>query len=141
MTLLKEIVSTSQINEASDEVRSEFWESFDETAINTAEQEIEELLFELIKTKVNIEISKSSRGRSNEIGLTIESNNLAPKMSPKMFDTLKVSDFNGNLTDDGYYWLQLNYEYNHIGGGTNGTNICHLFLDKDGSIYKTNTKY
>lgn len=141
MTLLKEIVSTSQINEATDETLEEFWKSFDETALKTAEQEIEQLLLKLIKTKVDIEISKSPRGRFKKMGLTIDSNNLAPKMSLKMFDTLKVSDFGGNLTDDGYYWLPLHYEYKHIGGGSNGTTIADLFLAKDGTIFKTNTQY
>lgn len=141
MTLLKEMVEAKQLNEASDESTEQFWASFDDIAIKNAEENLEKLLSKLTGVQIDLQISKSPRGRFDKVGLTIDSNNLATKMTPKMFKVLKISDFGGNITDDGYYWVPLHYEYQHIDGGSNGTSIADVFLSSDGSIFKTNTKF
>lgn len=141
MTLLKEIINSEQLNEASEEAAEKFWTSFDDAAIKNAEKELEQLLASLIKAKVDLQITKLPRGKFNKMGLTVDSNNLAPKMTPKMFKVLKISDFGGNITDDGYYWLPLHYEFQHIAGGSNGKNIVDVYLKDDGSIFKSNTKF
>jgi len=141
MTLLKEMVDSKKLTEATDEATENFWTSFDDAAVKNAEEKLEQLLTSLVKVPVDLQISKSPRGRFDKVGLTVDSNNLATKMTPRMFKTLKISDFGGNITDDGYYWLPLHYEYQHIDGGSNGTSIADVFLSSDGSIFKTNTKF
>ena len=80
-------------------------------------------------------------GRFGAEFMKIRSNELVDYMYPKMFKSLKVTEFGGNWSHPAHrYWLPLHYSYVHFGLGTNGSKLCYLSIDKYGNILEVSNE-
>jgi len=107
-----------------------------DSVVKTAQNELTIALTNVCEVNVEVNMSIVNHGSGKLKSLKLVSNNLALEMLPKMFKTLHVECFNGGFSDDGYYWMLLNYKYKHFDDGSNSSSIATVFLNQDGSIFK-----
>jgi hypothetical protein len=139
MKSYKELVKTT-INEES--VKSkEFADNFGKDSLSNLEKNLSSYVSNLIGVKVDIKVEKDTN-RKGDMVFRVTSNDLSGNMKPRMFKMLRVTDFGSSYSEkSGTFWISLHYEYDHIDGGSNGSNICDVWINADGKIVDKQTNF
>jgi len=90
--------------------------------------------------KLEITVDRARGGREF---LVVESQELVNYAYPKMFKSLKITNFGGGWTKEcspefvgecDIFYLPMKYRYEHFGIGSNGSNVCIFWIDAEGNI-------
>jgi len=110
-----------------------FFEKFDNESEKNLQKNLNMVVGSLIGMPVMILVEVGMNRNDKRIELT--SDNLASRMSPRMFEELRVRAFGGGTSDEGRaYWIPVKYTYEHFNGGSNGSGIADIYIKPDGSI-------
>ncbi len=129
LTKAGEILGKIEVDETIDkEVEEKF---FMELNLNDLKKTLESHLKKLIGSKVSLYL-KLEKSRRGSMMVDIISDEIAH--SPKIFKSLKIHNFGGSLSPDGSYWLPIHYTWTNFSMGSNGTEICIVWIDKYSKI-------
>lgn len=114
-----------------------FFEQFNEQSAETLKRELEPSIKGLIgahhlKIKT-VQVTQDKRYAYPKRDLVIESNDLGPTMSPRLFKELKVDSVHGREDGDQYRFT-LHYSWVHYSGGYNGTRLADVCINPDGTL-------
>ncbi len=60
--------------------------------------------------------------------------NLHKNFKPQLFKTLELKDFGSDVTKDGKVWLRVTWRFEYLNNGFNGTDLCSVWFNLDGTI-------
>ena len=86
---------------------------------------------EIADVKCQFQTPKITTNYEGSVFIQFESDNIADQCGPfgKILESCQIENFSGYVTRDRdtgeiYYWLTVSLRYRHIGGGSNGMDLC-----------------
>jgi hypothetical protein len=92
-------------------------------------------LFHPIAPDFEVEVSVYDRGRGYGKTIAVETTDISEHQNFKMFAKVYLHNFGGSaMKDDCLYWLPIDWRWESIDGGSNGTRAFTCYVNDDGEI-------
>lgn len=101
-------------------------------------EQMQTRLFNPIAPDFEVEVSVYDQGRGYGKRIAVTTTDIAEHMNFKMFGEVGLHNFGGStLKDEAHkYWLPIDWRWQNIDGGGNGTRAFTVFLTDNGEITK-----
>ena len=101
-------------------------------------EQMQTRLFNPIAPNFEVEVNVYDQGRGYGKRITVVTTDIAEHMNFKMFGEVGLHNFGGNaLKDDPHtYWLPIDWRWQNVDGGSNGTSAFTLYVNDSGEIVR-----
>jgi len=100
--------------------------------LKAVEKNVNLAIKEIIGVDAGIIIGVKENSKTDVI--TLESKDVYSGVLPRLFESLHLVTWGSSINDNGELFIQINYRYTHIGGGSNGFSVADLHFDVVGNL-------
>jgi len=100
--------------------------------LKAVEKNINVVIKEIIGVDAGIVIGVEENSKHDVI--TLESKDVCQGVVPRLFESLHLVSWGSVINDNTELFIQINYRYTHIGGGSNGFSVADLYFDVAGNL-------
>ena len=104
-------------------------------------EQLQTRLFHPIAPGFDLTIAVHERGRGHGKFIAVESSDFAKHQNFLMFEKIFFHNFGGGAIDQmNEFWLDISWRWEHVGGGSNGSNALRLRINDEGEILEVHER-